>query len=73
MQTGCACLVCGCCAHDHGGWSHPWTGDVELLLTAAAEAVRQTWPDRVQPGTMEGRAVHTLGNLAGELSNERRK
>lgn len=63
----CKCLVCGCCAADHNGWAHPWTGDIELLLTAASEAIRQKWSgDR-----MKTRIGEQVGELACELLNER--
>lgn len=61
MAGECRCLVCGCCAADHNGWSHPWTGDVELLLTAAAEAI----------GDKDSAIRDAVGDLALRLFNER--
>lgn len=65
----CRCLVCGCCAGDHAGWAHPWTGDVELLLTAAAEAIRQTWRGNRKCGAV----ADSVGELACDLLRERTK
>lgn len=65
MTGECKCLVCGCCAADHNGWSHPWTGDVELLLTAAAEAIGQVF------GGKESATRDAVGDLALRLLNER--
>lgn len=69
MAPECAskCLACGNCASDHGGWDHPWTGDLELLLAAASEGIKQHWRGNAKTSAI----AEAVGELGMDLLNER--